>query len=166
MVVDDIRNFLFGPPGSGGFDLASLNLQRGRDHGLPGYNQVRVDMGLTPAATFADITSDPALQAALQQAYGTVDQVEAWVGGLSEDHLPGALAGELVFTVLKDQFERLRDGDRFWYENAFSKTEISRLEKIRLSDIIRNNTGIEGEIQKDVFVLRGHHLHVHHHHAH
>ncbi|MDP3937074.1 MAG: peroxidase family protein [Deltaproteobacteria bacterium] len=165
MLVDDIRNFLFGPPGSGGFDLASLNLQRGRDHGLPGYNQTRADMGLAPAATFADITSDPALQAALQQAYGTVDQVEAWVGGLSEDHLPGALVGELVFTVLREQFERLRDGDRFWYENSFSKSEISRLEKTRLSDIIRRNTGIGGEIQKDVFVLRGQHLH-HHDHGH
>ncbi|MFM8633799.1 MAG: peroxidase family protein [Planctomycetia bacterium] len=30
-VVDDVRNFLFGAPGQGGFDLASLNIQRGRD---------------------------------------------------------------------------------------------------------------------------------------
>ncbi len=29
MLVGGLRNFLFGPPGSGGFDLASLNLQRG-----------------------------------------------------------------------------------------------------------------------------------------
>ena len=59
MVVDDVRNFLFGPPGSGGFDLASLNIQRGRDHGLADYNQVRVDMGLEPVQSFSDISSDP-----------------------------------------------------------------------------------------------------------
>ncbi|NNL50289.1 MAG: peroxidase, partial [Woeseiaceae bacterium] len=40
-VIDDVRNFLFGNPGSGGFDLAMLNIQRGRDHGLPNYNAVR-----------------------------------------------------------------------------------------------------------------------------
>jgi len=43
-----VRNFLFGPPGAGGFDLASLNIQRGRDHGLPSYNGARCLMGLTP----------------------------------------------------------------------------------------------------------------------
>ena len=38
-VVDDVRNFLFGSPGQGGFDLAALNIQRGRDHGIADYNR-------------------------------------------------------------------------------------------------------------------------------
>jgi peroxidase len=45
-IVDDLRNFLFGAPGAGGFDLAALNIQRGRDHGLLSYNETRRRLGL------------------------------------------------------------------------------------------------------------------------
>ena len=44
-IVPDVRNFLFGPPGAGGLDLASLNIQRGRDHGLSDYNSMREASG-------------------------------------------------------------------------------------------------------------------------
>ncbi|MCA9075271.1 MAG: peroxidase, partial [Planctomycetaceae bacterium] len=80
-VVDDVRNFLFGPPGAGGFDLASLNIQRGRDHGLPDYNQARIDLGLEPVTSFADITSDADLAARLEEVYGDVNNIDVWVGG-------------------------------------------------------------------------------------
>jgi len=106
-VVDDVRNFLFGVPGAGGFDLASLNIQRGRDHGLPGYNQVRRDHKLSPAQSFANMSSDPEVQANLAAVYGSPDEVDLWVGGLAEDHLAGALVGETFARILGDQFERL-----------------------------------------------------------
>ena len=40
-LVDPVRNMLFGPPGSPGRDLAALNIQRSRDHGLASYNTAR-----------------------------------------------------------------------------------------------------------------------------
>ena len=154
MIVDDLRNFLFGPPGSGGFDLASLNIQRGRDHGLPDYNTLRVAYGLTAVADFSDITSDTTLQMALQALYGDVNDIDPWIGALAEDHLPGASVGELIARVLQEQFERLRDGDRFWYENDpdFTAVEIEAIRSTRLSDIIRRNTGITS-LQNNVFVV-------------
>ncbi|QDU61294.1 peroxidase [Planctomycetes bacterium Pan216] len=149
-VIDDVRNFLFGPPGAGGFDLASLNIQRGRDHGLADYNQMREDYGLERVTSFADISSDPNVQANLASVYDSVDDIDAWVGMLAEDHLPGSSMGELASTVISDQFERIRDGDRFYYENVFSGEALAEIESTKLSDIIKRNTSITN-IQDNVF---------------
>lgn len=150
MIVDDVRNFLFGPPGSGGFDLASLNIQRGRDHGLPSYNAMRVAYGLSAKSSFTQVSSDPAVQARLAGVYASVDDIDAWVGGLAEDHLPGALVGELVRTVLKDQFERVRDGDRFWYQVYLPAPLLAFVNTQKLSSVIERNTRIRG-LDADVF---------------
>ena len=153
-IVDDVRNFLFGFPGQGGFDLASLNIQRGRDHGLPSYNDTRRSLGLEPASDFSDITSDEQIQARLQAAYNNdIELIDLWVGGLAEEKFNDALVGEVFFTILKDQFERLRDGDRFWYQNYFYGHSLKKIKKITLSEIIRRNTRIDKEIQKNVFLI-------------
>jgi len=149
-IVDDVRNFLFGPPGSGGFDLAALNLQRGRDHGLPDYNTVRVAMGLEPKSSFAEVTSDSIVQERLASVYGSVDEIDVWVAGLAEDPVNQGLVGELIFTVVRLQFESLRDGDRFWYERLPDQV-LRDVEGVRLSDIIRRNTNIGNEIPNNVF---------------
>jgi hypothetical protein len=150
-IVDDVRNFLFGPPGAGGFDLASLNMQRGRDHGLPDYNTVRMALGLAPATSFADITSDPALQGALSDAYkGDVNNIDVWVGGLAENHVAGASVGELIRTVLVDQFTRLREADRFWYQRIFRGRKLRTIENTTLADVIERNTHVAG-LQANVF---------------
>jgi peroxidase len=150
-IVDDVRNFLFGPPGGGGFDLAALNIQRGRDHGLPSYNDAREALGLPRAERFSDVSSDPDTQARLADAYVDPDQIDLWVGGLAEDPLPGGHVGELVHHVLVDQFQALRDGDRFWYERTLGREERRQVEATRLSDVIRANTTIGDELPDDVF---------------
>ncbi len=142
MVVDDIRNFLFGPPGAGGFDLASLNIQRGRDHGLPDYNTFRIAYGLTPVLSFADISSDPVVQNRLATAYTNVNDIDVWVGALAEDPVPGALVGELLFAGLKDQFERLRDGDPNYYGNILPPAAQFLLKTQKLSVVIARNTNL------------------------
>jgi hypothetical protein len=153
-VVDDLRNFLFGPPGAGGFDLPSLNIQRGRDHGLPAYNQARLDYGLAPKASFEEISSDPEVRRRLLAAYGSVDRMDAWAGILAEDHAPGAMVGELARAVMIDQFRRLRDGDRFWYQRAFSGAELAEIDSTRLKDVIMRNTEIrEAQLPARVFLL-------------
>ena len=91
-IVDSLRNFLFGQPGQGGLDLASLNIQRGRDHGLADYNTR--PRGLRPAARHElrrDHLRSRSRSRRSKTLYGSVDNIDLWVGGLAEDHVAGAL---------------------------------------------------------------------------
>ena len=102
--------------------------------------------------SFAEITSDVDVEMRLAATYSDVDEIDAWVGALAEDHVPGALVGELVLAVLSEQFTSLRDGDRFWYELVFSGSQLQELQETTLADIIRRNTKIRKEIQDNVFL--------------
>ena len=155
-LVDPVRNMLFGPPDSPGRDLAALNIQRSRDHGLASYNAARQAYGLPAATSFGDISSDPHVQVKLRSAYGEVEQVDLWTGGLAEDHVEGAMVGETFHTIIADQFRRLRDGDRFWYQNdtwfAANPDVLAEVDATTLADIIRRNTPIGDEIGDNVFI--------------
>lgn len=154
LLMDDIRNFLFGPPGAGGIDLLSINIARGRERGLPDYNTIRADLSLTPYASFSSLTSNTDLRNHLSTVYGNdINNVDPWIGFMSEDHLPNTIIGEGLETVLNMQFSALRDGDRYYYENdpAFSPAEISALKSTKLSEIIMRNTAID-TIQENVFI--------------
>ena len=133
-LIDDVRNFLFGPPGAGGFDLGALNLQRGRDHEVASYNDTREAYGLDRAETFADITDDPQAQERLAELYGTVDAVELFVGGLAETPMEGAVVGETFGAIIGEQFARSLDAEG----NGDT-----------LADVIERNTDIDW-MQPDV----------------
>jgi len=152
-IEGSLRNFLFGAPGSGGLDLASLNIQRGRDHGLASYNDTRAAYGLPKVTTFADITKNPELQQKLKDVYGAVDKVDLWVGGLAEDHIPGGSVGPTFSRIIGDQFSRLRDGDRLWYQKNFSGPELAMIQNTHLSDVIRRNTNLTN-LQSNVFYFK------------
>ncbi|HVT91167.1 MAG TPA: peroxidase family protein [Tepidisphaeraceae bacterium] len=151
-IVDPLRNFLFGPPGSGGLDLASLNIQRGRDHGLADYNSTRAALSLPKVTSFAQITSDPELQQKLQSVYGDVNNIDLWVGGLAEDHVRGSNLGPTFQRIVADQFTRLRDGDRFWYQRSLSGADLRMVENTSLADVISRNTTTTN-LQDNVFVF-------------
>ncbi len=160
---------------TGVVDLGAIDIQRGRDHGMPTYNQLRQAYGLAPATSFHQIVgsstgsdnfpSDPVLTpgkeinqlasldftalfdidgnqvaldspdaqnvavnskrrtplaARLRAIYGSVNNVDAFVGMMSEPHLPGSDFGALQMAIWKKQFQALRDGDRFFYGNQGS----------------------------------------------
>lgn len=142
-VVDSLRNFLFDAQ-SGGLDLAAVNIKRGRDHGIPDYNSLRQELGLDAIDEFSDITSDADLAATLESLYGDVGNIDAWVGMLAEDHVAGAVGGELFVAALTDQFTRLRDGDRFFYLNDSDLSAyLDEIRALTLADVISLNSGAE-----------------------
>ena len=167
LIVDGVRNLLFGvgtdSPPTGGFELAAVNIQRGRDVGLPSYNEARVGLGLKPAVSFLTtdskqgITSDPETAARFASIYDSIDDVDFWVGGISEDPVNGGLVGELFSKVLTNQFTRLRDGDRFFYltEREDLLKLAPNLEKTTLSRIISQNTSADFQIQDKAFIVPG-----------
>ena len=155
-IVNGLRNINFGPPGAGGTDLAALDIQRGRDHGLiNNYRQMRQVYSLTAVDDFAQLTSDVPLQAALEVVYGDPDKLDSWVAMIAEDHLPGSSLGSLAQHILASQFSRLRDSDRFFFSGdadlaSEPVTAVIDFDTLTLSQIIRWNTGIT-RLQENVF---------------
>lgn len=155
-VVDLLRNFLFSNvKAMEGFDLVALNLQRGRDHALPKFNEIRALFGIPKAKSFSDISRDAQTASNLAKAYDNkVDDVEAFVGLIGEDHMGGSGVGRTMGAVWKAEFTRLRDGDQFFYLNTDKfpellrsgmKAEMSALRSKSghmLRDVIVRNSGV------------------------
>lgn len=120
VLCSDVRDKLFGPMEFSRRDLGALNIMRGRDNGLPDYNTVRSYYNLPKIKKWNDINpklfeEKPELLRALVSAYSNnINNIDVYVGGMLESY---GDPGELFTTVIKEQFARLRDADRFWFEN-------------------------------------------------
>lgn len=141
-------------------DLASINIQRGRDHALPGYNDWRAFCGLRRADNFEQLAGEirnAAIREKLARLYGHPDNVDLWVGGILEDVASeDAKVGPTFRCLLVEQFRRLRDGDRHWYEaeGIFSRAQLAELKKTSLSEIIcENSDGAIKEVPTQAFTL-------------
>jgi peroxidase len=156
--INEVRDLLFNeviPGVGGGQDLMALDTERGRDMGIPDYNTLRVSLGLPAISRFSQITRNVLVQQELAAAYpGGVNTIDAFEGGLAEDHVPGSDVGPLFQRIMVDQFERLRDGDRFFYLNeGFTRQELQIFAQGNtLAKIIKNNTEITN-LQDDVMIF-------------
>ena len=123
-LCSDVRNKLFGPMDFSRRDLASINIMRGRDNGLPDYNTVRKCFGLPMISNWTEINpalfkAHPEILEKLELIYGSdLRNVDLYIGGMLESNQD---PGPLFQAIIKDQFQRLRDSDRFWFENVENK---------------------------------------------
>ncbi|XP_031711893.1 eosinophil peroxidase isoform X1 [Anarrhichthys ocellatus] len=147
MLVDALRERLFQFVMHLALDLGSLNMERGRDHGLPGYNTWRRFCGLSQPrnqAELARVLNNSDLASRLLQLYGTADNIDIWMGGVAEPFVRGGRVGPLFACLIASQFQKIRQGDRLWYENrgVFTAAQRTALSRTSLSRIICDNTGI------------------------
>ncbi|XP_060917914.1 eosinophil peroxidase [Labrus mixtus] len=147
MLVDALRERLFQFVQHLALDLGSLNMERGRDHGLPGYNSWRKFCGLsapTNQAQLAQVLNNTDLARRLLELYGTPENIDIWLGGVAEPFVAGGRVGPLFACLIAEQFKKIRQGDRLWYENpgVFTQRQKAALSRASLSKIICDNTGI------------------------
>jgi len=153
--VPELRNLLADPPDF--IDLIAIDVERERDVGLGILNQTRQALGLAPYTSFSQITSDPTVQANLQQVYGTVDNVDLFIGGLAEDHVAGSTVGPTFQALIAGQFDNLQTGDRFFWRNqGFDAATSQQVISTTLSDILSRNTGTP-DMQADAFLAAQRH---------
>ncbi|CAK1588655.1 unnamed protein product [Parnassius mnemosyne] len=139
-------------------DLAAINIQRGRDHGLPPYTKWRDFCNMTEVNTFDELAteiSDKNVRDKLEELYGSVHNIDVWVGGILEDQVEGGKVGPLFRCILIEQFRRLRDGDRFWYENPtnFKPQQLQQIKETSLARILCDNGDNIDTIGENVFLL-------------
>ena len=152
-----IIKHLFERPNSPGQNLAALNIQRSRDHGIPGYNEFRKLFRLTDAMTFNDTKNeitDSENREILKRLYNdNPNLAELWVAGLAETPVPGGSVGPTFQCVIAEQFRRARDGDRFFYrrKNVFRRNQVYQIQKSSLSRIYCDNLKGLVSIQKNAF---------------
>ncbi|KAA0203707.1 Peroxidase-like [Hyalella azteca] len=146
-VTEDLTNRLFqGMNNPFGMDLVALNIQRGRDHGIPPYNALREACGLPRARSFEDLLDvmpGPVVQR-LSGVYDSVDDIDLFIAGIAERPVPGAVLGPTFKCIVADQFMRLRRGDRFFYEhgglpNSFTEAQLREIKQTSWARIMCDN---------------------------
>ncbi|XP_039969015.1 uncharacterized protein LOC120780837 [Bactrocera tryoni] len=148
-ITPELTNHLFQTPGFPfGLDLAAINIQRGRDHGVPPYTSWRVPCGLTPINSWEDFANVVGPQSAqrISHAYRSVHDIDLFVGGIAERPVVGGLVGPTFACIIAQQFSNSRKGDRFWYENgdfenSFTPAQLQSIRRVSLAQVLCRAVG-------------------------
>ena len=151
---------LEGPDGGFSGDLTAINVQRGRDHGLPPYVEFIEACGLPKIRAFGQLCKVMSATAVrrLRRAYRSVSDIDLFAGAMNESPSPGSAVGFTFRCILTQQFRNLRLGDRFWYENkdqkvGFTLQQLKQIRKVTLARVLCDNLDGYRASQPWAFVL-------------
>ncbi|XP_049853246.1 chorion peroxidase-like isoform X2 [Schistocerca gregaria] len=159
-ITEQLTNHLFQTPSYHyGMDLAALNIQRGRDHGLPPYNSWRTRCGLQSFSDWDQLLKvmSPETVVKLRKVYSDTDDIDLFAGGMAEKPVYGGLVGPTFACIIAQQFSNLRKGDRFWYENggfdsSLTLPQLQQIRHVTLARVLCDNLDTIDTVQPFVFL--------------
>jgi hypothetical protein len=104
----------FDRPDGSLIDLASIDILRSRERGVPRYNQFRRLFHLDPVETFEEMTDNPVWAEQLKRVYRDVERVDLMVGMYAEPKPKGFGFSDTAFRVFILMASRRLKSDRFF----------------------------------------------------
>ncbi|KAK3609208.1 hypothetical protein CHS0354_035148 [Potamilus streckersoni] len=142
------------------FDLASLNINRGRDHGIPPYGKHRESCRLSAlSANWNSLVDHHSTDITLlRKVYDDPRDIDLFTGALTERRETSSELGPTLNCILGREFQNLKEGDSYWYERpkpqGFSTKQLNEIRKTSLSAVLCAYLDLK-EISKDAFKLPG-----------
>ena len=153
--TDSVRTHLFAQHlEEMGLDLISINVQRGRDHGIPTYTKFRnyCQEKYMVKAKFRDEKETKKRVNLIFK--GDMDQLDLFVGAILEEPVNDGLIGPTFSCIIGEQFKNLRDGDRFFYthKGMFTSDQLKEIYKTSLSKVSCDNSVTIDKVPRRAFI--------------
>ncbi|PYC25709.1 peroxidase [Aquipseudomonas alcaligenes] len=147
LTLNNYPNFLrnLSMPLVGNIDLATIDVLRDRERGVPRYNEFRREIGLNPITKFEDLTTDPATLANLKRIYGNdIEKIDTLVGMLAETVRPDGFAfGETAFQIFIMNASRRLMTDRFYTKDyrpeIYTAEGLAWVENTTMVDVLKRH---------------------------
>ncbi|MFM7237833.1 MAG: peroxidase family protein, partial [Cyanobium sp.] len=126
------------------FDLASVDILRDRERGVPRYNQFRELIGRGRVKSFEEITSDPVRARQMREVYDNdVNQVDLMIGLYAEDLPPGFGFSETAFWIFILMASRRLKSDRFFTNDyraeVYTQAGLDWVEKNSMVSVLKRH---------------------------
>ena len=138
----------------------ALNINRGRDHGLPPYVKFREACGARAAHRFSDLSDTTSQEAInrLKNVYNSVKDIDLFAGAMNEDPTQGSVLGFTFTCIMTLQFGKLRKADRFFYERrhdlGFTLSQLTEIRKVSMGRVLCDNVDLTEFVPQKAFEVQ------------
>ncbi|XP_033760036.1 myeloperoxidase-like [Pecten maximus] len=152
--ADPIFNHLF----NNELDLAAVNIQRGREHGLPGYMAFRKKCNLPTVDKFSDLHDiEPDFRNKFANVYKNVEDIDLFAGAIAENPVSDGHVGPTFGCLMGMQFRTLKRGDRYWFDRTgdiegLTEDQVDAVKNFPLAKLFCDTFGLN-RIQEDIFSI-------------